>query len=124
MDIHLYIAINHFQKERKAGSLWTIFIVFWGYFDNFLKSDVPVSLTFPSWHSFAKTSSLKTNPAAAAKSLQLCPTLCDPIDGSPPGSAVPGILQARTLEWAATAFSGTSPSHPQISFPFWLSSIC
>ena len=38
--------------------------------------------------------------AAAAKSLQLCPTLCDPIDGSPPGSPVPGILQARTLEWA------------------------
>ena len=37
--------------------------------------------------------------AAAAKSLQLCPTLCDPIDGSPPGSSVPGILQARTLEW-------------------------
>ena len=43
--------------------------------------------------------------AAAAKSLQSCPTLCDPIDGSPPGSAVPGILQAITLEWAATAFS-------------------
>ena len=41
--------------------------------------------------------SLSTNPAA--KSLQLCPTLCDPIDGSPPGSPVPGILQARTLEW-------------------------
>ena len=41
--------------------------------------------------------------AAAAKSLQSCPTLCDPIDGSPPGSAVPGILQARTLEWVATS---------------------
>ena len=39
--------------------------------------------------------------AAAAKSLQLCPTLCDPIDSSPPGSPVPGILQARTLEWVA-----------------------
>ena len=39
------------------------------------------------------------NAAAAAKSLQACPTLCDPIDGSPPGSPVPGILQARTLEW-------------------------
>ena len=38
----------------------------------------------------------------AAKSFQLCPTLCDPIDGSPPGSAVPGILQARTLEWVNT----------------------
>ena len=43
--------------------------------------------------------------AAAAKSIQSCPTLCDPIDGSPPGSAVPGILQARTLEWVAFAFS-------------------
>ena len=43
--------------------------------------------------------------AAATKSLQSCPTLCDPIDGSPPGSAVPGILQARTLEWVAISFS-------------------
>ena len=43
--------------------------------------------------------------AAAAKSLQSCPTLCDPIDGSPPGSPIPGILQARTLEWAAISFS-------------------
>ena len=42
--------------------------------------------------------------AAAAKSLQSCPTLCDPIDGSPPGSPVPGILQARTLEWVAISF--------------------
>ena len=43
--------------------------------------------------------------AAAAKSLQSCPTLCDPIDGSPPGSPVHGILQARTLEWVAISFS-------------------
>ena len=43
--------------------------------------------------------------AAAAKSLQLCSTLCDPIDGSPPGSPVPGILQARTLDWVAISFS-------------------
>ena len=41
----------------------------------------------------------------AAKFLQSCPTLCDPIGGSPPGSPVPGILQARTLEWVATCFS-------------------
>ena len=45
----------------------------------------------------------ETNAAAAAKSLQSCPTLCDPIDGSPPGSPVPGILQARVLEWGAIA---------------------
>ena len=43
--------------------------------------------------------------AAAAKSLQSCPTLCDPIDSSPPGSPAPGILQARTLEWVAISFS-------------------
>ena len=42
---------------------------------------------------------------AAAKSLQSSPTLCDPIDGSPPGSPIPGILQARTLEWVAISFS-------------------
>ena len=45
--------------------------------------------------------SLKNTAAAAAEPLQSCPTLCDPIDGSPPGSPVPGILQARTLEWVA-----------------------
>ena len=44
--------------------------------------------------------------AAAAKSLQSCLTLCDPIDSSPPGSPIPGILQARTVEWVAIAFSG------------------
>jgi len=43
--------------------------------------------------------------AVAAKLLHLCPTLCDPIDGSPPGSPVPGVLQARTLEWVAISFS-------------------
>ena len=52
--------------------------------------------------------------AAAAKSLQSCPTLCDPIDGSPSGSPVPGILQARTLEWVAIAFSAHSLFQPPI----------
>ena len=47
---------------------------------------------------------LNTAGAAATKSLQSCPTLCDPIDGSPPGLPVPGILQARTLEWVAISF--------------------
>ena len=56
---------------------------------------------FPSLHPL-KPNSL---PAAAAKSLQSCPTLCDPIDSSPPGSPIPGILQARTLEWVAISFS-------------------
>ena len=47
---------------------------------------------------------------AAAKSLQSCPTLCNPIDGSPPDSPVPGILQARTLEWVALSFSNAYPN--------------
>ena len=46
-----------------------------------------------------------TTLTATAKSLQSCPTLCNPIDSSPPGSAIPGILQARTLEWVAISFS-------------------
>ena len=48
---------------------------------------------------------LQAAAAAAAKSLQSCPTLCNPIDSSPPGFPVPGILQARTLEWVAISFS-------------------
>ena len=48
---------------------------------------------------------LLRHATATAKSLQLCPTLCDPVDGSPPGSAVPGILQARIVEWVAISFS-------------------
>ena len=63
---------------------------------------------------YSSTSQVTTNltyilsaAAAAAKSLQSCPTLCDPIDGSPPGFPVPGILQARTLEWVAISFSNT-----------------
>ena len=48
-----------------------------------------------------------TTTTTTTKSLQLCPTLCGPRDGSPPGSPVPGILQARTLEWVAMSFSNT-----------------
>ena len=47
----------------------------------------------------------KSAAAAAAKLLQLCPTLCNPVDSRPPGSPVPGILQARTMEWVASSFS-------------------
>ena len=55
------------------------------------------------WILYHSLSHLESPAAAAAKSLQSCPTLCDPIDGSPPGPAVPGILQARTLEWVAVS---------------------
>ena len=73
----------------------------------------------------SKTSKRKT--AAAAKSRQSCPTLCDLIDGSPPGSPVPGILQARTLEWVAISFSsawkwkvkGKSLSHVRLLATPW-----
>ena len=60
------------------------------------------------WNFVGKVMSLLFNmlsAAAAAKSLQSCPTLCDPIDGSPPGSPIPGIIQARILEWVAMSFS-------------------
>ena len=53
----------------------------------------------------ASLTRMQSAAAAAAKSLQLCPALCDPIDGSPPDSPVPEILQARTLEWVAISFS-------------------
>ena len=68
---------------------------FWG-------SLLPWTTVLPQWlavYTFIRTA------AAAAKSLQSCPTLCEPIDGSPPGSPVPGILQARTLEWVTISFS-------------------
>ena len=64
------------------------------------QGETGMPLPWPDW-----TRKAYTFWVAAAKSLQSCPTLCDPIDGSPPGSPVPGILQARTLEWVAISFS-------------------
>ena len=58
--------------------------------------------------------------AAAAKSLQSCPTLCNPIDGSSPGSPVPGILQARTLEWVAISFTRDQIRAPAVSPNHWI----
>ena len=72
----------------------------------------PTSLTFPALAGVFFTTAPPgkscvgfCHAAAAAKSLHSCPTLCDPIDGSPPGSPVPGILKARTLEWVAISLS-------------------
>ena len=97
---------------------WTLLVVF-----SHRGSESEMCLTRHLWYPFwtlTLISSLKASPhpsqtlsgisffpaaAAAAKSPQLCPTLCDPIDGSPPGSPIPGILQARTLEWVAISFS-------------------
>ena len=74
---------------------------------------------------FSPIQIVSDSAAAAAESLQSCPTLCDPIDGSPPGSPVPGILQARTLEWVAISFSSAwkwkesevAQSRPTFSHP-------
>ena len=65
------------------------------------------------------------NSAAVAKSFQSCLTLCDPIDSSPPGSAIPGILQARTLEWVAISFSNSfRPKHKYFqTLPNWRASL-
>ena len=77
--------------------------------DRILKEELPRSVgaqyaTGDQWrNNFRKNEGMAA--AAAAKSLQSCTTLCDPIDSSPPGSPVPGILQARTLEWVAISFS-------------------
>ena len=70
----------------------------------FSKQEYWSVLPFPSPEDLPDPA-IKPTATATAKSLQSCPTLCDPIDGSPPGSPVPGILQARPLEWAAIAFS-------------------
>ena len=69
---------------------------------------------------------LRYAAAAAAKSLQSCLTLCDPIDGSPPGSPVPGILQARTLEWVAklTLFSWAPKSLQMVTAAMKLKDTC
>ena len=86
---------------RRAG--WEVGIVKWPTHEQLKSGSAGVDSgkvhEEPSW--------VNRNQHAAAKSLQSCPTLCDPIDGSPPGFPVPGILQARTLEWVAISFSNT-----------------
>ena len=66
------------------------------------------------FHENGKQKKAGVAAAAAAKFLQSCPTLCDPIDSSPPGSPIPGIFQARILEWVAIAFSTLYSNYTQI----------
>ena len=73
-------------------------------FNPFTLIFLPTPLTITFNLNFWILISFSCLTAAAAKSLQSCLTLCDPIDGSPPGSPIPGILQARTLEWVAISF--------------------
>ena len=70
-----------------------------------VRSSQSCELAIYAGHHWADACIFWLDSAAAAKSLQSCPTLCDPIDGSLPGSPIPGILQARTLEWVAISFS-------------------
>ena len=97
----LFIDITSFYLLFHLGLISSLAFVDWYFSSNLRKitaiisSNITYLSYYPSFH-----------PAAvAAKSLQSCPTLWDPIDGSPAGSAIPGILQTRTLEWVATSFS-------------------
>ena len=119
-NLNNFTSIAKLTENRAALScLVSIKLLFLEFFNfNFL-----VSLLSNSYRHFHSSHSY--NSAAAAKSLQSCPTLCDPIDGSPLGSPVPGILQARTLEWVAISFSNAwkwkvqvkSLSHVRLSDP-------
>ena len=86
-------------------------VILWSYYNTLWKLVIKGKglSGFPAFFSRNYVSGLTTGShwcrKCYAKSLQSCPTLCDPIDGSPPGSPIPGILQARTLEWAAISFS-------------------
>ena len=98
------------KERRMQTSSYSIYCVL--YLDLFILSHLILLTTSGSkclhWGKLKKRDKICNShfaAATAAKSLQPCPTLCDPIDGSPPGSPVPGILQARTLEWVAISFS-------------------
>ena len=87
------------QSFHKASTLTSFALSFARWVNDAIKA-LPIVPISSQWRLLTVM-----HAAAAAKSLQSCPTLCDPIDGSPPGSSISGILQARTLEWVATSFS-------------------
>ena len=93
------------HHSSKASILWcsTFFIVQLSH--PYVTTGKTIALTRQTFVGKVMSVLFNMLSAAAAKSLQSCPALCDPIDGSPPGSAFPGILQARTLEWVAISFS-------------------
>ena len=93
MKITFWLAVFNLKKQK----LFNIIFFNWRYIDRYILDLTQEQLTWPF--------KVQNHAAAAAKSLQSCPTLCDPIDSSPSGSSVPGILQARTLEWGAISFS-------------------
>ena len=109
--------LSHFSQVLLFATLWTVACQaplsigffrqeYWSGLPCHPPGDLPIPGIKPtSLMSPALAGGFFTTAAAAAKSLQSCPTLCDPIDGSPPGSPVPGILQAGVLEWVAISFS-------------------
>ena len=104
------IASNHFNLGRKKEEFsFELLMIGWScwHLDFRLLASKMCENKFVLYASefMVICSSSLAAAVAIAKPLQSCPTLCDPIDGSPPGSPVPGILQARTLEWVATSFS-------------------
>ena len=105
----LLVNFNSFRSHLRSHQLWDTFHRLSSILVN-LPSHVLYNLTQHSSHAKMQRSPiyLSAAAAAAAKSLQSCLTPCDPIDGSPPGSSIHGIFQARTLEWGATAFSELS----------------
>ena len=88
----LWVTYTFKWVKCKHGWWFVSMLIFWRWYITEALQHVLLSVLFPA-------------AAAESKSLQSCPTLCDPIDGSPPGSPIPGILQARTLEWVAISFS-------------------
>ena len=96
----------HATTKDKLSSCPNLFLrTFLNLFLEVLNFFPSVSDPLPPWWGHGFIDGTVGVAAAAAKLLQSCPTLCDPIDSSPPGSAVPGSLQARTLEWVAISFS-------------------
>ena len=94
----------------ERGVFFTFFLIFKNVYNSDLNADKWMAISIHwnivfifTWKKYSETFLIYV--AAAAKSLQSCPILCDPIDGRPPGSAIPRILQTRTLEWAAISFS-------------------
>ena len=105
---HIPVEPQHLKKKKsvplylRSLVVWVI-SMFWSY--HALDTIILCQPSLPPRGRAEYLNSIMCAAAAAAKSLQSCPTLCDPIDISPPGSPAPGILQARTLEWVAISFS-------------------
>ena len=98
--------VKHLFKCLLRLPLWAVFLSEWrcGWELICLALFLKCQLSILKYH-LNKQALLTTTTTTTTKSLQSCPTLCDPIDGSPPGSPIPGILQARTLEWVAISSS-------------------